>query len=66
VARVTLLLMLRSSDIVRMLEVGWIKREGENSLRERLAWNLIPIEVKEGATHPPRRNHTTLSHTLNR
>jgi hypothetical protein len=61
-----LLLMLRSSDIVRMLEVGWIKREGENSLRERLAWNLIPIEVKEGATHPPRRNHMTLSHTLNR
>jgi hypothetical protein len=63
---VTLLLMLRSSDIVRMLEVGWVKREGENSLRERLAWNLILIEVKEGATHPPRRNHMALSHTLNR
>jgi hypothetical protein len=61
-----LLLMLRSSDIVRMLEVGWVKREGENSLRERLAWNLILIEVKEGATHPPRRNHMALSHTLNR
>jgi hypothetical protein len=59
-----LLLMLRSSDIVRMLEVGWVKRERENSLRERLAWNLIPIRSK-GRSDPPTKaqSHDTVAHT---